>query len=51
MLGVIVQQTKASSQEIFNGLQLDVSRLTAGEYVILIESDNYRDHVNFVKAR
>jgi hypothetical protein len=51
MLGQIVQRTKASSQEIFNGLQLDVSRLALGEYVILIESDNYKDHVNFVKAR
>ncbi len=51
MLGQIVQRTKASSQEIFDGLQLDVSRLALGEYVILIESDIYRDHVNFVKAR
>lgn len=50
MSGIVLQTQKATAQQIFDGIMLDVSRLQKGVYTVLIESDTYKEHVNFIKA-
>lgn len=48
--GYRVTSGKATGYELFQGKLLDFSMLHAGNYVIQIESENYRDALKFIKA-
>ena len=41
---------KATGYELFQGMQLDLSMLPAGNFVIQIESEKYKDALKFIKA-
>jgi hypothetical protein len=48
--GFKITSGKATGYELFQGMQLDLSMLPAGNFVIQIESEKYRDALKFIKA-
>jgi len=48
--GVILMTTKETGYSLFQGITLDVSRLTSGTYTVKIESAHYVDATQFIKA-
>jgi hypothetical protein len=48
--GAMVASRKENGYNLFQGLTLDLSALTAGTYVLKIESSNFVDAVKFIKA-
>lgn len=48
--GAMVASRKETGYNLFQGLNMDLSSLTAGTYVLKIESSNFVDAVKFIKA-
>ena len=48
--GVLLYTRKESGYNLFQGINLDVSALGLGSYVLKIESQNYVDALKFIKA-
>jgi len=48
--GVLQSTKKESGYNLFQGINLDVSALGSGSYVLKIESQNYFDALKFIKA-
>lgn len=48
--GFKITSGKATGYELFQGMQLDLSMLAAGNFVIQIESEKYKDALKFIKA-
>jgi len=48
--GVLLSTRKESGYNLFQGINLDVSTLGSGSYVLKIESNNYVDALKFIKA-
>lgn len=48
--GFKITSGKATGYELFQGMQLDLSMLPAGNFVIQIESEKYKDALKFIKA-
>jgi hypothetical protein len=48
--GVLLSTRKESGYNLFQGINLDVSALGSGSYVLKIESNNYVDALKFIKA-
>jgi hypothetical protein len=48
--GVLLSTRKESGYSLFQGINLDVSALGSGTYVLKIESENYVDALKFIKA-
>jgi hypothetical protein len=48
--GVLLSTRKESGYNLFQGINLDVSALGSGTYVLKIESENYVDALKFIKA-
>jgi hypothetical protein len=48
--GVLLFTRKESGYNLFQGINLDVSALGSGSYVLKIESENYLDALKFIKA-
>jgi len=48
--GVLLSTRKESGYNLFQGINLDVSALGSGSYVLKIESQNYVDALKFIKA-
>jgi hypothetical protein len=48
--GVLLSSRKESGYNLFLGINLDVSALGSGSYVLKIESQNYVDALKFIKA-
>lgn len=47
---VLIKTIKESGYNLFQGLNIDLSSLIAGTYVLKIESSNYVDAIKFIKA-
>lgn len=48
--GAIVSTRKENGYNLFQGLTLDLSGLTAGSYVLKIESNSFIDAIKFIKG-
>jgi hypothetical protein len=48
--GALLFTRKESGYNLFQGINLDVSALGSGTYVLKIESENYVDALKFIKA-
>lgn len=48
--GAMVSARKETGYNLFQGLTMDLSGLTAGSYVLKIESSNFVDAIKFIKA-
>ena len=48
--GFQISSSKATGYELFQGKGMDFSSLIAGNYIIQIESEKYRDALKFIKA-
>jgi len=48
--GALLSIRKESGYNLFQGINLDVSALGSGSYVLKIESQNYVDALKFIKA-
>jgi hypothetical protein len=48
--GALLSTRKESGYNLFQGINLDVSALGSGSYVLKIESENYVDALKFIKA-
>lgn len=48
--GVLLSTRKESGYNLFQGMNLDLSELSVGSYVLKIESRNYIDALKFIKA-
>ena len=48
--GALLSTRKESGYNLFQGINLDVSALGLGSYVLKIESQNYVDALKFIKA-
>ncbi|MGI9139303.1 MAG: T9SS type A sorting domain-containing protein [Sediminibacterium sp.] len=48
--GILISSKKESGYNLFQGINLDVSSLTAGSYVLKVESTNYVDALKFIKV-
>ena len=48
--GVLLSTRKESGYNLFQGINLDMSALGSGSYVLKIESENYVDALKFIKA-
>jgi hypothetical protein len=48
--GVLLSTRKESGYNLFQGINLDVSTLGSGSYVLKIESNNYVDALKFIKV-
>lgn len=48
--GVLLSTRKESGYNIFQGVNLNVSMLVSGSYVLKIESENYVDALKFIKS-
>lgn len=48
--GILFKTVKESGYNLFQGLNIDLSNLIAGTYVLKIESSNYVDAIKFIKA-
>lgn len=48
--GILLSTRKESGYNLFQGINLDVSALGSGSYVLKIESNNYVDALKFIKA-
>lgn len=48
--GVLLFTRKETGYNLFQGINLDVSALISGTYVLKIESENYVDALKFIKA-
>ena len=48
--GALLSTKKESGYNLFQGINLDVSALGSGTYVLKIESENYVDALKFIKA-
>ena len=48
--GAMVNTRKESGYNLFQGLTIDLGNLTAGSYVLKIESANFVDAIKFIKA-
>jgi hypothetical protein len=48
--GVVMMVSKETGYSLFQGITLDVSRLTSGMYTVKIESPHYVDATQFIKA-
>ena len=48
--GALLSTRKESGYNLFQGINLDVSALGSGTYVLKIESENYVDALKFIKA-
>ena len=49
--GFKISAGSATGYEIYQGKLLDLSGLTAGSFIIQIESENYRDALKFIKPK
>ena len=48
--GFKITSGKATGYQLYQGMQLDLSMLPAGNFVIQIESEKYTDALKFIKA-
>lgn len=48
--GALLSTRKESGYNLFQGINLDMSALGSGSYVLKIESENYVDALKFIKA-
>ncbi len=48
--GVLLSTRKESGYNLFQGINLNMSALGSGSYVLKIESENYVDALKFIKA-
>ena len=48
--GALLSTRKESGYNLFQGINLDVSALGSGTFVLKIESENYLDALKFIKA-
>lgn len=48
--GVLLSTRKESGYNLFQGINLDVSAIGSGSYVLKIESENYVDALKFIKV-
>jgi hypothetical protein len=46
----MITSRKETGQNIYTGINLDVSNLNAGTYVLKIASSHYIDAIKFIKA-
>ena len=49
-VGVLVMTKKSNGYDLFQGIDLDLSKLIAGSYYIKIESSMYSDAAKFIKG-
>ena len=48
--GALIRSQKETGYNLFQGLNIDLSGLTNGAYILKIESQNYMDSIKFIKA-
>jgi len=48
--GALIRSQKETGYNLFQGLNIDLSGLTNGAYILKIESQNYMDAIKFIKA-
>jgi len=48
--GALIRSQKETGYNLFQGLNIDLSELTNGAYILKIESQNYMDAIKFIKA-
>ena len=48
--GALIRSQKETGYNLFQGLNIDLSGLTNGAYILQIESQNYMDALKFIKA-
>jgi hypothetical protein len=48
--GALLRSQKETGYNLFQGLNIDLSGLTNGAYILKIESQNYMDAIKFIKA-
>ena len=48
--GVLLSTRKESGYDLFQGINIDLSALGAGTYILKIESNNFVDALKFIKA-
>ena len=49
--GVLISTRKEMGYNLFQGIEIDLNTITAGTYVLRIESINYVDAIKFIKAK
>lgn len=49
--GVLISTRKEMGYNLFQGIEIDLNTMTAGTYVLRIESINYVDAIKFIKAK
>lgn len=49
--GFRITNGKATGYDLFQGVPLDLSILSAGNFILQIESQNYKDALNFIKLK
>jgi len=49
--GVLISTRKEMGYNLFQGIEIDLNTMTAGTYVLRIESTNYVDAIKFIKAK
>ena len=48
--GALIRSQKETGYNLFQGLNIDLSGLTNGAYILKIESQKYMDAIKFIKA-
>ena len=48
--GALIRSQKETGYNLFQGLNIDLSGLTNGAYILKIESQKYMDAITFIKA-
>ena len=48
--GALIRSQKETGYNLFQGLNIDLSGLTNGAYILKIESQSYMDAIKFIKA-
>jgi hypothetical protein len=48
--GALIRSQKETGYNLFQGLNIDLSGLTNGAFILKIESQNYMDAIKFIKA-
>ena len=49
--GVLISTVNEMGYNLFQGIEIDLNTITAGTYVLKIESTNYVDAIKFIKAK
>lgn len=49
--GILIRTRKETGYNLFQGVEIDLNTITAGTYILRIESTNYVDAIKFIKAK